>query len=97
MARPCGLRFRYPFFVFRVPLCLCREAQRSADQERRMFERSEFAQLPLAASIAGCPGYAGVTDTRVAFSLGTFFWRRKRKYLALQGETLPEQSNKPSR
>ena len=49
------------------PLCLCREAQRQADQETRMFERSEFARLPLAASIAGCPGYAGVTDTRVAF------------------------------
>jgi hypothetical protein len=52
-----------------------------------MFERSEFARLPPGASIAGCPGNAGVTDTRVAFLLGTFLWRSKEKYLARRGET----------
>ena len=52
-----------------------------------MFERSEFARLPPDASIAGCPGAAGVTDTRVAFLLGTLLWRSKEKYLGRRAET----------
>ena len=32
-------------------------------------------------------GAQGLSRLRVAFSLGTFFWPRKRKYLALGGET----------
>jgi len=67
MARPCGARL-----LVSTPLCLCREAQRQADQETRMFEAlAEFARLPPGASIAGCPDEVGVTDTRVAFSLVT--------------------------
>ena len=72
------------------PLCLCREAQRQADQETRMFERSEFARLPPDASIAGCPGAAGVTDTRVAFFLVPFLWRDKEKELRRR-EHIPAQ------
>ncbi len=37
------------------PLCVRRGAQRLADQGPRMFERSEFARTPPAASTAGCP------------------------------------------
>jgi hypothetical protein len=63
MARPCGFRL-----LVSLPLCLCREAQWQADQETRMSEAlAEFARLPPGASIAGCPGAAWVTDTRVAF------------------------------
>ncbi len=82
MARPCGRRLSDS----RVPMCMCRGAQRQANQETRMSEAlAEFARLPPAASTAGCPGKAGVTDTRVAFSLVTFFWRSKRKLLPCRG------------
>lgn len=71
-----------------TPLCLCREAQRQADQETRMSEAlAEFARLPPGASIAGCPGAAGVTETRVAFLLGPFLWRDKEKDLGRRAET----------
>ncbi len=63
--------------------CGCAEARRSGRIKRDacLSPQGEFAALPPAASTAGCPGAAGVTDTRVAFSLVTFFWRSKRKLL----------------
>ena len=55
-----------------------------------MFERSEFAQTPAKSSTAGCPGKAGVTDTRVAFLLVPFLWRDKEKELRRR-EHIPAQ------
>jgi len=40
---------------FPGPLCMRRGAQRLAEKGPRMFERSEFARTPPAASTAGCP------------------------------------------
>ncbi|OGB23222.1 MAG: hypothetical protein A3I66_09545 [Burkholderiales bacterium RIFCSPLOWO2_02_FULL_57_36] len=60
-----------------------------------MFERSEFVSLPVVAI-----PFVGTRRAlcRVAFSLGTFFWRRKRKYLARRGETRHASTKeKPSR
>ena len=69
--------------------CVCAEKRSGRRIKRRacLSPQGEFARLPPGASIAGCPGAAGVTDTRVAFSLLTFSWRSKRKYLARRGET----------
>ncbi len=50
-----------------------------------LFERSEFSQTPAGPSTAGCPPQRQRrrdADSRVAFSLVTFFWRDKRKLLA---------------
>ncbi len=45
------------------PLCVRRGAQRLAEKGPRMFERSEFARTPPAASTAGCPQRSGGTQT----------------------------------
>ena len=66
MARPCGVRL----LGFGCPLpCVCAEKRSGRRIKRRacLSPQGEFARLPPDASIAGCPGKAGVTDTRVAF------------------------------
>ena len=79
--RRAGQRvFGFRGSVFPLP-CVCAEERRPGRIQgcACLSPQGEFAQTPARASTAGCPGYAGVTDTRVAFSLPTFFWRRKRK------------------
>jgi len=77
-----------------------------AAEHRSRFgiERAVLFELDLQAGRRGkscefgeCPKWREAQETRVsgqasgaAFLLGTFLWRRKEKYLALQGETCGE-------
>ena len=63
--------------------CVCAEARRPGRITgcACLSPQGEFAQTPARSSTAGCPGPAGVTDTRVAFLLVPFLWRDKEKEL----------------
>ena len=76
------------------PLCMRRGAQRPADQGSRLSERSEtkrvrarprWTRAPQVAPLARRAG--GDAACRVAFSLVTFSWRRKRKLLRRRAHT----------
>ncbi len=82
---PCGcLVFGCP-----NPLWPCREAQWRADQGSRLFERAARVQRdPVRREHRRLPeAKRRVTDSRVAFSLVTFSWRRKRKLLRRRAHT----------
>jgi hypothetical protein len=61
-------------------VCAC-GTWRWPGQGRALFERSEFARTPGYSRLTQVapPHSGGVADSRVAFSLLTFFWRSKRK------------------
>ncbi len=82
---PCGCLA----FCCTKPLWPCREAQRRADQGSRLFERAARVQRdPARREHRRLPrAQHGVTDSRVAFLLASFLWRRKEKMLARRGET----------
>ena len=62
------------------PFCMRRGAQRFADQGSPLFERSEFGRDPAKREHRRLPAAKRRdADSRVAFSLLTFFWRSKRK------------------
>ena len=64
-----------PAFVF-LPVGLGRGAQPKVDQGERLSERSEFELAPAFGEHRRLPGAKRRDpDHRVAFSLGTFFWR----------------------
>jgi hypothetical protein len=70
---------------------VCAEERRS----RRIrtgdcLSEASSSPAPAGPSTVGCPSQRkrrGVADSRVAFLLGTFLWRRKEKCLARRGET----------
>ncbi len=72
----------------RVPFRMRRGAQRPADQGSRLSERSEFERDPAGREHRRLPA-AKRRDAacRVAFSLVTFSWRRKRKLLRRRAHT----------
>ena len=77
MACPCGCRYWYSFSH---PLCMRRGAEVQADKGSRCLSEASLARPRLNRAPQVAPERsAGDADTRVAFSLLTFFWRSKRK------------------
>ncbi|NOV28222.1 hypothetical protein DDY07_00370 [Methylomonas sp. ZR1] len=76
----------------RAPELLSRIARRGA---AGMPHVGGGAGKPLLPTLDKSSGAQGLSGIRAAFSLGTFFWRSKRKYLGCRAET--RLLNNPSR